>query len=72
LLGDFADALTAEMPDDVVLLETALAGIERLNARYVDKNKHERPRFYLFHRRRLWNPAEGKWMGWERKRGQTA
>jgi cyclic beta-1,2-glucan synthetase len=27
-------------------------------------------RFFLFHRRRLWNPAQGCWMGWERKRGK--
>src|SRR5262249_34763639 len=27
-------------------------------------------RFFLFHRRRLWNPSEGCWMGWERKRGK--
>ena len=26
--------------------------------------------FYLLHRKRLWNPNEGKWMGWERKRGK--
>ncbi|MFN8440227.1 MAG: glucoamylase family protein [Caldilineaceae bacterium] len=26
--------------------------------------------FYLFHRRRLWNPSEARWMGWERKRGK--
>ncbi len=26
--------------------------------------------FYLFHRKRVWNAAEGKWMGWERKRGK--
>ena len=63
------------MPDDDALLETALAGIERLNARYSkakskDKKKDDLPRFYLFHRRRRWNPAEGKWMGWERKRGK--
>ena len=24
----------------------------------------------LLHRRRLWNAAQGKWMGWERKRGK--
>ncbi|MDQ2855495.1 MAG: DUF3131 domain-containing protein, partial [Acidobacteriota bacterium] len=70
LLGDFADAPAAEMPDDVALLEAALAGIERLNARYGKKDPNERPRFYLFHRRRLWNPSERKWMGWERKRGK--
>jgi len=27
-------------------------------------------RFFFFHRKRLWNPSEGKWMGWERKRGK--
>src|SRR5262249_54583562 len=27
-------------------------------------------RFLLLHRRRLWNPSEGVWMGWERKRGK--
>src|SRR5664279_3993592 len=26
--------------------------------------------FYLLHRKRLWNPSERKWMGWERKRGK--
>ncbi|MCU1266410.1 MAG: phosphorylase [Acidobacteria bacterium] len=70
LLGDFADAPAAEMPDDVALLEAALAGIERLNDRYGKEGQGERPRFYLFHRRRLWNPSEEKWMGWERKRGK--
>ena len=78
LLGDFADALAEEMPEDDALLESALTGIERLNSRYSnsearyikDKSKQKLPRFYLFHRRRIWNPAEGKWMGWERKRGK--
>lgn len=26
--------------------------------------------FHLLHRKRLWNPSEGKWIGWERKRGK--
>ncbi len=26
--------------------------------------------FYLFHRHRIYNPREGAWMGWERKRGK--
>ena len=26
--------------------------------------------FYLFHRHRVYNPREGAWMGWERKRGK--
>ena len=28
--------------------------------------------FFLFHRRRLWNPSQGCWMGWERKRGKLS
>ena len=31
---------------------------------------HITNRFFFFHRKRLWNPSEGKWMGWERKRGK--
>ncbi len=27
-------------------------------------------RFFLFHRRRIWNASQGCWMGWERKRGK--
>ena len=69
LLGDFADADAEETPADAVLLEQALAGVEELNARYgADSSGLER--FHLFHRKRLWNASEGKWMGWERKRGK--
>lgn len=69
LLGDFRDAPAEEMPDDDALLELALDGIEKLNARY---SKPEARRFHLFHRRRRWNPGEQKWMGWERKRGKLS
>ncbi|PYS94298.1 MAG: hypothetical protein DMF64_01530 [Acidobacteria bacterium] len=69
LLGDFADAPRAEMPDDDALLELAFGGIEELNARH--RGGDERPRrFHLFMRRRLWNEREGEWLGWERKRGK--
>jgi cyclic beta-1,2-glucan synthetase len=30
----------------------------------------EQQLFYLLHRKRLWNQSEGRWMGWERKRGK--
>ena len=26
--------------------------------------------FFFLHRKRIWNPSERKWMGWERKRGK--
>jgi cyclic beta-1,2-glucan synthetase len=69
LLSDWLDAETEVSDDDDALLATATAAIERLNARH-----GEAPgggaRFLLFHRRRRWNAAEGRWMGWERKRGK--
>jgi cyclic beta-1,2-glucan synthetase len=68
LLGDFADAPQEEMPDDDELLELAFGGIEELNARHGGEGGPRR--FHLFMRRRLWNEREGKWMGWERKRGK--
>ena len=67
LLGDFADAETEETETDAGVLERALAGVERLNERYGGEGF---TRFQLFYRRRLWNESEGKWMGWERKRGK--
>ena len=74
LLGDFADAAQEELPDDDQLMNQALKGIEELNSRYIeqdsDSGESKPDRFYVFQRRRQWNPCEGKWMGWERKRGK--
>ncbi|MHC4859499.1 MAG: glycosyl transferase, partial [Planctomycetota bacterium] len=69
LLSDWADAPRERMPGDEDLLTALADGIARLN------QKHEGPpgagsRFLLLHRRRLWNEKEGKWIGWERKRGK--
>ena len=70
LLTDYSDAPHEEMPEDEVLLEAAVAGIENLNAKY--QGDHGRHPFYIFHRRRQWNAQEDAWMGWERKRGKLA
>ncbi|WP_242344168.1 GH36-type glycosyl hydrolase domain-containing protein [Anaeromyxobacter terrae] len=67
ILGDFADAVARDMPGDVEILAAARSGIEALNVRLGDGRAD---RFFLFHRARQWNPAEGAWMGWERKRGK--
>jgi cellobiose phosphorylase len=67
LLTDFTDAFQEEMPRDPEIIDAALKGIADLNARY----PHPSASFFLLlHRRRQWNPAEQKWMGWERKRGK--
>ncbi len=67
LLSDDADAPTETTPLDAALLALAQTEIVGLNARYPAEDG---PRFLLLHRRRLWNPQEGVWMGWERKRGK--
>ena len=68
LLTDFPDAPGQEEPGDSLLLEQALAGIAALNKRYPHPEQNDY--FYLLHRERRYNPKEGVWMGWERKRGK--
>ena len=46
----------------------AIEGIDRLNRQYEPTS--DGPRFFLLHRRRVWNESQGKWIGWERKRGK--
>ncbi|MCA9167319.1 MAG: hypothetical protein KDB23_06605, partial [Planctomycetales bacterium] len=67
LLTDFVDSNTETQEGDGALLQQAVEGIRQLNQRY--DNGERRP-FFLFNRVRRWNPAEQKWMGWERKRGK--
>ncbi len=69
LLSDWTDAPTETMPEDDRLLAAAVDGIARLNRRH-GRAPDDGERFLLLHRRRVWNQAEGKWMGWERKRGK--
>jgi cyclic beta-1,2-glucan synthetase len=69
LLTDYVDAAEQNMPEDAQMLERALNRIRALNERY---GTEERKPFYFFLRERRWNPSEGKWMGWERKRGKLA
>jgi cyclic beta-1,2-glucan synthetase len=68
LLSDWADSLTESAADDEELLGAAIEGIARLNDRY--GLAADEPRFLLLHRRRVWSESQGKWMGWERKRGK--
>ena len=64
LLSDFSDAPQPAMPEDAERLDIAIRGIEQLNVKYPSA------RFLLFHRERGWSESEGRWMGWERKRGK--
>ncbi len=69
VLSDFTDAPAATREGDDAILAAAADGVRALNGRYSGGSDDA---FYLFHRPRSWNPREGVWMGWERKRGKLA
>jgi cyclic beta-1,2-glucan synthetase len=64
LLSDWIDSDSELTPQDQALLDAAIAAVAGLNRRYGGQH------FHLLHRKRQWNAAQGKWMGWERKRGK--
>ena len=83
LLTDPKDADQETMPEDEDLVKQTIEAIGALNRKYgpvsFSENSAENSeendstsvsRFYFLHRKRLWNPSEGKWIGWERKRGK--
>ncbi|MCA1584268.1 MAG: glycosyl transferase [Acidobacteria bacterium] len=66
LITDGPDSMSPiEERDDLV--KTCAGLIHGLNRRYGTPG---RTPFYLFHRYREFNASEGRWMGWERKRGK--
>jgi cyclic beta-1,2-glucan synthetase len=65
LLTDHVDSL--QMPDDGPLVAHAEKVVQRLNTKW--GNAGPGP-FHVLHRQAQWNPAEGCFMGWERKRGK--
>ena len=69
LLTDFSDAPHESMPEDDSYIKAALEGVAALNEKYAEGGT---PRFFLFHRRRIFDRAQGCWMGWERKRGKLS
>ncbi|WP_404400524.1 GH36-type glycosyl hydrolase domain-containing protein [Pelagibacterium halotolerans] len=68
LLADGMDAAQEIMASDAELIETAHSAIATLNTRHGPGPSGDR--FIFLHRRRQFNPGEGIWMGWERKRGK--
>ena len=69
LLSDWPDSAAEQSESDTAILSYARDAVARLNQTY-GPSRDGLKRFYLFHRKRLWNPSQGKWMGWERKRGK--
>jgi hypothetical protein len=67
-------ALLTDLPDSAEpvgekdpRIDLAIELIDGLNEKY---DSAPYGGFYLFHRHRIFNPREGAWMGWERKRGK--
>lgn len=67
VLSDLTDAQTRTTPHDSAIEAALQAAITALNRKY---GAQDEPPFMLLHRRRQYNPAEGCWMAWERKRGK--
>ncbi len=68
LLTDGQDADSESLEGDAELLAIAADAILQLNLRHGKGPAGDR--FYLLHRRRVFNASENTWMGWERKRGK--
>ncbi|MGH9510862.1 MAG: glucoamylase family protein [Terriglobales bacterium] len=66
LLSDLPDSRQPSREDDP-LIDLCAELIERLNDKYAHQGEGS---FLLLHRHRIYNPREGVWMGWERKRGK--
>jgi cyclic beta-1,2-glucan synthetase len=71
LLTDFKDSDTENHPEDEKLLKDMQLRLQKLNKKY-PAQEDASDRFFILHRHRLYNSAEKKWMGWERKRGKLA
>ena len=69
MLTDWYDAPLASTPADVKLLDSVAPKLKKLNEKYPPRPDGT-ARFYFFHRQRKYNASEGKWIGWERKRGK--
>jgi cyclic beta-1,2-glucan synthetase len=69
LLTDWVDASAESVEGDEELLSAAINAIASLNKTHGPASGGG-DRFFLFHRKRVWNERERKWMGWERKRGK--
>ena len=69
LLTDWPDATSEGKEGEGALLRAALAEVQALNLKH-GPGPGGIPRFGLYHRRRLYNALEKRWMGWERKRGK--
>ena len=63
LLGDVKASDTKDMDYDETISSYGVAYAKKLNAKY------KKDLFYFIYRKRIWNPKENSFLGYERKRG---
>ena len=63
ILSDVRDATAEVLDNDEELMSFARLKVNELNERH-------KSNFFILFRRRRFNPAQNKWMAWERKRGK--
>ena len=63
LLGDASEVETEKMPYDAEVIESGIEESRKLNEKYGKEI------FFFLYRRRVFNEKQGKWLGYERKRG---
>ena len=66
LLGDVTEAKQKDEKFDKKVIQTGLDEVKRLNEKYKLNGFN---RFHFLYRKRTWSESEGKFIGWERKRG---
>ena len=63
LLGDVSEENSEVVAHDTEVMQTGLEEINKLNEKYRTNI------FHFIYRKRVYNPSQGKWLGYERKRG---
>ena len=63
LLGDASEIDTETMPYDEDIKKVGVEEVQKLNQKYGEEI------FHFIYRKRVFNESQGKWLGYERKRG---
>lgn len=69
LLGDCTSSKNENEDFDDEVIKAGLEEVKRLNKKYPSSLDMVYPRFNFVYRKRIWNPSEKCYLGWERKRG---
>ena len=69
LLGDCSSSKNENEKYDEEVIESGVKISQELNEKYNSNLEGNLPKFNFLYRKRTWNPSEGCYLGWERKRG---